>query len=383
MIYVGSLDSPERVPLFQSPSRAYYASGYLVFARDRNLLVQRFDPATRSLQGEPAIVGDFGERGPGVAFSVSDTGVLAYRRDQQTELVWLDRQGRSLGAIGEPGQYANPDLSPDGRHVAVSRRDPADGQADVWIIDLERHLPSRVTFGGTRERVPLWSPDGGRLIYRQGRTLVMKAASGAGPERQLVDGLTNFDNPLAWSPDGMLLYSSFDSSSLTDLWLLPMDGGPRTPLLKTGSRWGAQARISPDGRWLAYSSNETGKYEVYVRPFPSGDGRWLITRSGGSERSWRRDGKELYYLAADGWLNVVKVASTPVFRASAPIRLFPTKLSTLVNTSFTRNQYAPAADGQRFLVNQPAGEPAAIVVVLDPVRQRSRARTTPFTGGSA
>jgi dipeptidyl aminopeptidase/acylaminoacyl peptidase len=317
------------------------------------------------LEGDAAPVGDI-TPGPDPPFSVSDTGVLAYRLEQQTQLVWVDRNGRSLDALGEPGYYANPDLSPDGRRVAVSRRDPSTGLADVWFLDLERRQPARFTLEGTRERVPLWSPDGGRLVYRMGPTLVMKSADGTGPEQQLADRLTNFDNPVDWSLDGMLLFTSFDSSAATDVWLLSVEGGqPRIPLPKTGSRWGVQAKISPDGRWLAYASNETGRYEVYVRPCPSGDARWLITNAGGSEPSWRRDGKELYYLAADGSLMAVPVAATPAFQPGTPLRLFPTRMSTLVNTSFTRNQYVASADGQRFLINQPAGDPAAIVVAVD------------------
>jgi Tol biopolymer transport system component len=365
MLYVGSLDTFESVPLFQSRSRAVYTSGYLVFARGRTLLAQRFDPSTLRLEGAAAPIGDI-SAGPSAAFSVSDTGVLAYRSDQQTQLVWFDRSGRSLGPINEPGHYANPDLSPDGRQVAVSRRDPATGLSDVWIHDLERGTPARFTFDGARERVPLWSPDGSRLVYRKGPSLVVNAANGSGFEQPLADRLTNFDNPLDWSPDGrMLLLTSFDSSAATDMWLLPINGDhPRLPVTKSGSRWGVQARISPDGRWLAYASNETGRYEVYVRPFPSGDGRWLVTNAGGSEPSWRRDGTELYYLAADGWLMAVTVATAPVFMAGTPLRLFPTAMSTLVNTSFARNQYVVSRDGERFLLNQPIGEPGSIVVAV-------------------
>jgi hypothetical protein len=194
----------------------------------------------------------------------------------------------------------------------------------------------------------------------------MKAANGSGTEKQLADNLTNFDNPLDWSSDGRMLIPFFDSSTSADLWLMPLDGDKqRVPLPQTGSRWGAQAQISPDGRWLAYASNESGRYDVYVRPFPSGDGKWLITPSGGSEPSWRRDGKEMYYLAVDGSLMAVSVKTSPTFQASSPARLFETKMSTLVNTSITRNQYVASADGQRFIVNQPIGNQASIVVVAD------------------
>jgi serine/threonine protein kinase len=369
MLYAGSLDSPEKVRLFQS-RKAMYASGYLLFARDQALLAQKFDPASMRLEGEPALVADHLDRGSGVAgaaFSVSRTGVLAYRLDRQTELVWFDRSGRSLGSIGSPGHYANPSLSPDEERLAVSRQDPLTGQSDVWVIDLRRRLQSKLTFGEPAKGMPLWSRDGNHVVYRSGRTLVMKASNGTGSETQLADHLTNFDNPLDWSSDGrMLLYTSFASTSSTDLWMLPVDADkPRIPMPRTGSRWGVQGQISPDGRWLAYASNERGRYDVYVRPFPSGEGRWLVTPGGGSEPAWRPDGKELYYLAADGSLMAVSVTTGPAFEAAPAARLFQTSLSTLVNTSFVRNQYVVSVDGQRFLLNQPAGPSASIVVVVD------------------
>ena len=292
--------------------------------------------------------------------------MLAYRPDGQTELVWVDRSGRSLGSIAEPGHYHNPDLSPDEQRVAVGRDDRASGQSDIWVIDVNRRLPSKLTFGTASARVPLWSRDGSRLVYRSGATLVVKARDGSAAEEQLADRLSNFEIPLDWSPDGrMLLYSSLNSID-TDAWLLPLDGDRKpVPLPATGSRWGVQARISPDGRWLAYASNESGRYEVYVRRYPSGDGKWLISQNGGSEPSWRRDGKELYYLAGDASLMAVAVTPKPTFEPAAPQRLFATKLSTLVNTSITRNQYVASGDGRRFLVNQPVGSPSSIVVVVD------------------
>jgi eukaryotic-like serine/threonine-protein kinase len=369
MLYVGSLDSPDRVPLFPDHSRAVYASGHILFARDETLLAQPFNTATLRLEGEPAVLAENVERSSVsrvATFSVSQTGVLAYRPASQNELVWFDRSGRSLGSIGEPGHYANPALSPDDERVAVSRYDPSAAQSDVWVIDLKRHLQSKFTFAETSEGLPLWSPDGSRLAYRSGSSLVMKAATGAGPEDRLVDNLSQPDGPLAWSPDGrMLIYTTFDSRTSTSLWMLPIEGDrKRLPLSNAGNSQ-VQAQISPDGHWLAYVSSESGSYDVYVRPFPSGDGKWLISRGGGFEPSWRRDGKELFYLAPDGWLMAVTVTTGATFEPSAPDRLFKTKMSTVRNVGFTRNQYAPSRDGQRFLISQPAGTPASIVVVVN------------------
>jgi serine/threonine protein kinase/Tol biopolymer transport system component len=369
MLYVGSLVSPDRVPLFEDHSRAVYASGYLMFARDQNLLAQPFDLTTLRLAGEPAVLAENVERSSVsqvATFSVSQTGVLAYRPASQNELVWFDRSGRSLGSIGEPGHYANPALSPDDQRVAVSRHDPTAAQSDVWLIDLKRRLPSKFTFAETSEGMPLWSPDGNRLAYRSGSYLVMKAATGAGPEERLVDNLSSSDTPLAWSPDGrMLIYTTFDSRTSTSLWMLPLEGDrKRLPVPNTGDIQ-VQAQISPDGHWLAYVSTEGGRYDVYVRPFPSGDGKWLISPSGGLEPSWRRDGKELFYLAPDGSLMAVTVTTKTTFEPSPPDRLFETKMSTVRNVAFTRNQYVASADGQRFLISQPTGTPASIVVVVN------------------
>jgi serine/threonine protein kinase/Tol biopolymer transport system component len=369
MLYVGSFDSLDRVQLFPDHSRAVYASGYVLFARDQTLLAQPFDPIALRLGGEPAIVAENVELSSVsrvATFSVSQTGVLAYRPVSENELVWFDRSGRLLGSIGAPGLYANPALSPDDQRIAVSRHDPVAGQSDIWVIDSKRHVPSKFSFAETSEGMPLWSPDGRRLVYKSGSYLAMKASSGAGPEERLVDDLSPSDNPLAWSPDGrMIIYSAFDSRSSTAAWMLPLAGErKRIPLLNTGDRQ-VQAQISPDGRWLAYASSEGGSHDVYVRPFPSGDGKWLISPSGGLEPSWRRDGKELFYLAPDGSLMAVSVRTTTTFEASSPVRLFETKMSTVRNAGFTRNQYVPSADGQRFLITQPTGTPASIVVVVD------------------
>jgi Tol biopolymer transport system component len=235
------------------------------------------------------------------------------------------------------------------------------------VIDVERQLRSKLTFDDDPKGMPLWSPDGSRLVYRSGSSLVIKVSNGSGPEERLADHLTAFDHALDWASDGRaLLFKSFDSTSTTDLWLLGVDGERRQiPLPRTNSRWGVQARISPDGRWLAYASNERGRYEVYVRPFPSGDGKWLITPDGGSEPSWRRDGGELFYLTPDGALAAVAISTTPTLQAAPPKRLFATRMSTLVNTAITRNQYVASADGERFLVNEPVGPPPSIVVVLN------------------
>jgi serine/threonine protein kinase len=369
MLYVGSLGSSDRIKLFPDHSRAAYASGYLLFARDETLLAQPFDTTTLRLEGEPAVVAKNVERSrvsQVASFSVSQTGVLAYRPVTQSELVWFDRNGRPLGSIGEPAHYANPALSPDEQKVAISRHDPVTSQSDIWVIDLNQRLPSKLTFAASSEGKPLWSPDGNVLVYKSGSSLVMKTSNGDGPEERLLDNLSGSDGPLDWSRDGRgLIYSTFDSATSTDVWMLRLDGGhERIPLLETGPGH-VQRAVSPDGRWMAYVSSEGGRYDVYVRPFPSGDGKWLISPSGGIEPSWRRDGKELFYLAPDGSLMAVAIDTASTFKAGPPARLFETKVSTVVNTNFNRNQYVASADGQRFLVNQPTGKPASIVVVVD------------------
>jgi serine/threonine protein kinase len=366
--YVGSLDSADRVRLIRADSHAVYApQGYLLFLQVNTLVAQAFDPATLRLTGEPVPIAEQVERTPGTlrgAFSISRTGVLAYRPIGETRLAWYDRAGRQLQSVGPPGPYSNPALSPDEQQIAVGRLDFDTGASNIWVIDLARGgLASQLTFDASPEEMPLWSPDGSHIVYRSRMSLYQKAATGIGkPEVLPVRGGTALD----WfRDDRSLLYYARSPNGEFDLWMLPSTAD-RTPVgvLRTTFQEG-YARLSPDGRWMAYVSDESGRNEVYVRAFPSGDGKRQVSTQGGLEPMWRGDAKEMFYLAPDRSLMSVVVRGGTTFEANPPTRLFETRMSVVSNPSYTRNQYVVSADGQRFLINQPdAGTPLSPITVV-------------------
>jgi eukaryotic-like serine/threonine-protein kinase len=372
MLTVGSLDSDRSVALFQIDSHAIYAAGHLLFLRGGRLVAQPFDPRSLKTTGEPAIIAGDVEPNDGVsrrgAFTASDNGVLAYRTGVQKRLAWFDRQGRLQAVLGETGRYSNPALSPDERRVAVERADPRIDQSDIWIIDVESGVASRFTDTGAEK--PLWEPRTDRIIFRAKQIqgpFISRATRGEAPDEALLNDMTPLDSPVQALPDGRgLIYTVFDSSPTSpDLWMVPLTGD-RTPVPVTSTPASEiDGQVSPDGRWLAYVSNEAGSYDVYVRPFPAGAAKWRISTGGGIEPVWRRDGRELFYLAADRSLMSVDVQTADTFKASAPVHLFQTRLATVLNTAYTRNQYAVSGDGQRFLLCEPAATPAPITVIVN------------------
>jgi Tol biopolymer transport system component len=263
----------------------------------------------------------------------------------------------------------DPALSPDQSRVAVSRRDSATGRMAIWVVDLRRGIASRVTFGPTEAWAPIWSPDGRRLAFMIGNEIHERDASGTGRDRLLVKAV-NLGAPLDWSSDGrFLLYERPGSKLLA----LPISSSGDTveslelPFQISGATR-ARAAFSPDNRWIAYTSDESGVDEVYLRPFPNGGGTWQISLRGGSEPHWRGDGKELFYLGADGHLMAVsiKLQSTTA-EVGSPVSLFATNAAGVTLGIVGRNQYLVTRDGQRFLVNQPSqpGFSAPITVVLN------------------
>jgi dipeptidyl aminopeptidase/acylaminoacyl peptidase len=314
------------------------------------------------------------------AFSVSATGVLAHRAGAgaRRQLVWVDRSGKMLGAVGSPdeNELANPALARDGQRVAVNRT--VQGNQDVWLIEVSRSVAGRFTFDEANDSRPVWSPDGRQVVFnspRNGRfDLFMKPASGAAEEQALLvtaQGKVAMD----WSPDGrVLLYATQDTKTASDLWALPLTGERKPfPVVQT-SFDEIEGQFSSDGRWLAYASNESGRYEIYVRPFPDAGGKWQVSTGGGSQPRWGPDGKELFYVAPDNRLLAVPLRLAPEARAvevGAPVVLFPTRLAsggaTIAAASINaRAQYAVARDG-RFLMNVAADDAVTspITVVLN------------------
>jgi Tol biopolymer transport system component len=358
-------------------SAAAFAGGHLFFVRDGTLMAQAFDPASQHLTGDAfpvaEAVGTEGSRyGP---FSVSDTGALVYGRGEAggaSRLVWLDRNGKQIGTLGEPSRYMSVSLSPDGRHVAVS----LDG--DVWIIDVARGVSSRLTFDPGIEDNPVWSPDSARVAFRSGRNgergLRVKPANGAGADEGVLssDAATPSSGlPTAedWSRDGRFIIYSLTSilpANSLDLWLLPMpESGPSSALrpdaasgrkpfaFAQGPGTQTHGAFSPDGHWIAYVSDESSIRQVYVQPFPATGGRFQVSKDGGQQPQWRGDGKELFFLAPDGTLMVSPIEATRDFQAGIPAALFNSG-----GAPNARRQYAVTRDGQRFLVNVPARGPS-------------------------
>jgi Tol biopolymer transport system component len=271
-----------------------------------------------------------------------------------------------LGAIGPPDEDApaNPQLAPDGQRVAVTRI--VQGNTDAWLIEVSRGVASRFTFDVGTDSAAIWSPDGSQIVFRSSRKgaydLFERPARGGADEQPLLVTPQN-KTPLDWSRDGrFLLYGVQDPKSATDLWVLPMTGERRPFPVLQSSFDEIEGQFAPDGRWLAYASNESGRYEIYIRTFPETGGKWQVSVAGGVQPRWQRDGHELYYVAPDTRLMAVPIRPAPeahTLEAGAPVPLFPTRLATAgnipTNGFLARAQYAVAADG-RFLMNTSADE---------------------------
>ena len=366
---VGKLGSSETRSLGPCDTRVEYAPpGYLVFARGGSLVAQRFDAGRQRFRGDPFPIAEAVRTQPsgGADFSVSQNGVLIYAAgsSQSSRLVWLDRSGRELetAEAGNLENMLNPDLSPDGRRIALRVQDPQTRTRDLWLIDLVRGVPSRFTFEPRNENHPLWSPDGRDILYWSDATgaegLYVKSASGAGEARQVAKGQ---DEMIAsdWSRDGrFVFYSVTASGSKSQIWVLPMSGGQAPARFLAGSFNYVQGRLSPDGRWLAYVSDESGRPEVYVQTFPDHAGKWQISSTGGVDPRWSAGGGELLYLSADQRLMSVAIRTAPDFEAAVPKPMFVARV--LLPGIGIRSYYAVTRDAQRFLVVSPrAGDALA------------------------
>jgi Tol biopolymer transport system component len=304
------------------------------------------------------------------SFSASANGVLGYGGGltASSRLEWYDRQGRALGAATDVGDYANFRLSPDGRHVAAARSDEQTISGDLWLLEFSRGAPARFTFDPANDTAPIWSPDGSRIVFRSDRAggnfLFEKPAAGGEPERPL--GTFDAPFPTDWSPDGkFILYHLPAANGSYDVNVFALGKGARPEPFAGSPFTEIDGRFSADGRWIAYSSDESGQMEVYVQPFPRSGSKWQVSTGGGSEPHWRRNGKELFYLAPDRKIMRVAVRGESTFESEAPRALFQTRVS--FPGSIYRMNYDVTGDGARFLVNtfvEGAGS-SAINVVLD------------------
>ncbi len=375
-VFVGSIDAKpsdqDLTPLIVGDSSADYVpsadpeSGQLLFMRNGSLMAQPFDARTRKLSGEPVFVaqnvGAFNGAG---FFSASNGGILVYRTgDASTstsQLTWFNQQGKVLGTAGEPGVYGNPALSPNGTKAAFTQY-RSGGQSDVWLLDFSLGTSSRLTFD-SNDDVAIWSADGKQVIFTSGRNgtfdLYEKLASGASGEELLLKS-SEVKVPTDVSRDGRyLLYDSVDPRRGEGIWVLPLQGDRKPfPFLSSTSFSVGDAHFSPDGHWVAYDSAESGRSEVYVRPFSadsnagdaSGAGaKWQVSYSGGDVPQWSADGKELYYLTPDSKLMEVDVTTSPTFQAGTPKLLFQAPQQAATNGSYT-------IDGKKFLFLAPTGK---------------------------
>jgi eukaryotic-like serine/threonine-protein kinase len=385
-VYAGSVDSkPEEQSqqrLLATNREAYYApsenggQGHLIFLRESTLMAQPFDPGKLQLSGEPAAIAEGVDSYTGVnygLFSVSDTGALVYRAGAGAKMVptWFDQNGNAAGTLGEPGDYANPAVSPDGSRVAVASG--AAGARDIWIMDAARNSSTRFTFDPADDNTPVWSPDGKNIAFSSNRTgqrkLYIKPADGSGEERLLTD---QPGAPTNWSRDGrFLLFDSSSPKTGDDICVLPNPGsasGDAKPMPLLATQFNeSTAQVSPDGRWIAYETNESSASDIYVRPFsPDGDSgsggaKWLVSKGISLYPRWRSDGKQLLYTGVNLDLMAVDIDTSKGFQAGTPRRLF-TAPPPLINFGWSMT-----ADAKRFLFITTAngGRPAPFTVVLN------------------
>lgn len=380
-LFAGSLNSQNVWRVLDTTTNVVPADKYLLFVRAGALMAQPFDFRRWRTTGEPEPVADqvmenLGELS-GPSFSVSRTGVLAYRVQDvfPTTLTWFHRTGRPLETLSAPAGCRNPEISPDGRLVAVECLDTAANSRDVWVLNATPGRPIRLTTDASDDSDPVWSPDGQWIVFASGRNvgggrdLYRRAASGAGQDESMLRS-PRTKYPTGWSHDGrFIIFTSREENTGWDIWMVPLGGAP-VPVVSTPAVE-IEPQLSPDGRWLAYTSNESGRMDVYVRPFRAEGGTWLVSTAGGSDPRWRDDGSELYYLSSDRVLMVVSVKTGARFEASVPQALFQTRTSGPLGLG-VRFNYAVAPGGLRFLITAdvPESMPSPITVVLNWTRNR-------------
>jgi Tol biopolymer transport system component len=364
MILVRDLENGREEVLGPGGSPVYSRTGHVLY-RSRpgpaaEVWARPFSLRTLKATGEAFQV----LKGGGDA-SVADDGTLVYVDAPSTTLAWLNRKGVKIGSVGEPLEgFFYPALSPDGRRVAVETMENAN--LDIWVYDLERGTRTRLTSHPATDVVPVWSPDSDRIVfssYRPGNIDVFLApADGSAFDKAIVSGPTN-ERVSDWSSDGRhIVYSLLTAENGFDIWYAEQSGGDwkLMPFLQTASHEDA-AKLSPDGRYIAYMSDETGRDEIYVRPFPAGGRKWPISTNGGRQVRWRRDGRELFY-THEGALIGVPLQPGPEFRPGAPSRLFSIPAFAFQPLAFEAN-YDVAPDGERFLIPERVGGERKIHVV--------------------
>jgi len=368
-IRVGSLDSKASKLLVYTHASAIYASGHILFLRQNTLMAQPFDAEKLELKGDATPVDDPVMEDTSIvkgAFSASNDGRLLYVYSPgagSRELDWVDRSGRKVGQVPGTDAYARPYISPDGKRITYTLSSTG---YDIWSYDIEREVKTRLTFGSASTPAnawAVWSPDGRWVAYtcfRNGKYgLCRKLSDGSGTDEVLFEGTEKPRWPGNWSPDGKFLIYNESREGITGLSLLPLSEEHKPhPFLQSnfneGNGW-----FSPNGKWVAYCSDESGEYKVYVVPFPGPGGKWQVSPGGGCQPRWRRDGKELFYLSSDNKVMAAEVkTSESNFDAGAVHALFDAQ------SRYTFDTYDVTADGQRFIVVQDKAEPNTAITLF-------------------
>jgi Tol biopolymer transport system component len=355
-IFLGSLNG-ERVKklVVAGQSSMGLSRGYLFYGREGGIVAQKFDEDRADVIGSPVtIVSAVGISDRlAAAFSSARNGTLVAQSGagfMTSKLVWVDRTGSEVSAIGPDELFFSPRLSRDGRRLAVDRSDPVSGQGDIWIYDLQRNAPTRLTFQPENESGPAWSPDDRFIFYHrgnQGRSSVDRmAAGGTGTAEALVESVDNKRLTHVSGDGRWILFDLVAGSTRTDIWLYSVADRKARPWMATPfNERGAE--LSPDGAWIAYQSDESGQDEIYVRRFPESDRKWLLTTAGGSMPAWRGDSREIFYLAPDGKMMAVTVTPAESFESATPVPLFEANVRIHPN-----RQFDITPDGTRFLLNR-------------------------------
>ena len=378
-VYAASLDGTSKKRLIPVNTSAVYAPpGHLLYVDGDSLLGQGFDPARLELVGQPFLVAEHAGRNTAfmAAVSASQTGAIAYAGilPQSGRLTWIDRTGAVPTSSHMPeGDYTDFRLSPDETRVAASLLDPKTNTVTIWLTDLTRNTTTRLSPGGLITASPVWSPEGTRLAFRTNRNGMIeffeRSAAGGGDDRLVLSAaayraakIPTFNVvPSDWHPKGgQVMFAAPSRDTSFDLWLVPMDeaGTPTRLIASPGDQ--IHGNFSPDGRYVAYSSNESGRFEVYVETLPQSDRKWPISAKGGYEPRWSGDGREIYYLSEDRTLMSVAVGAGPMF--GPPKALFQTRVPAGVSAN--RTHYVPSRDGRRFLVNTALDAPAPSINVV-------------------
>jgi WD40 repeat protein len=355
-IWVGSLDGEPPRQILSGPysTVVYTEPGMIVYSRGGELRAQRFDPKAMKPQGEPIRLADHIEVEPMsriAQFTVSEHALLYIAGESagKSQLTWVGRDGKEIGVLAPPKFFYCPRLSHDEKRLAVDLSDAQTSSGDIWIFDLVRGGSTRLTWNPANESTPLWSPDDRRIIYslgESGNESIYQRSSGGTGDEELLLGNGGRKAPYDISPDGQWLIFAVHAEKQSDLRLLNLATRKAT-LWLTAPFWLNEAAFSPDGKWIAYTSDESGQNEVYVQSFPEPTGKSLISR-GGKSPAWRGDGRELYYISwPERKMMAVPITLQPAFNAGAPVALF----DTAVAVGWPR-QYCVTHDGQRFLINR-------------------------------